>query len=338
VADRRRTFASHGRRLTVHRPIAIDDTSEAQARVPDRFREVQWMRLGKESPESIAARVGKLLAGEAAPSRAESRSERKRSPLRYIGAGIAIVLALAAIIVPLVRPKSDRDPPTASANSATEASRLAHRALDVVKSLDYTREGLTAAAESARKASELDPSLALAWGARARVDATWLYRVWDTSEERRRTAQEFARRALAIDRTKPTRFGARDMVLEKQDAFAEAERCNRRALKSAAGRQLHSSFAGQHRALPGPGGGCDRHRKGNARQEILEIPRALRPRVALCDASMEWRGLREPDLAMDHFDRSIETKPAAFRAPVEGQISRRRGRATSMRRTQPWSA
>src|SRR5688572_7662049 len=43
-------------------PVAIDGLPDAEARVPDRFREVQWARLGaKDSFDSIAARVVKLL-------------------------------------------------------------------------------------------------------------------------------------------------------------------------------------------------------------------------------------------------------------------------------------
>ncbi|MDB6115196.1 MAG: invasion protein regulator, partial [Lacunisphaera sp.] len=45
-------------------PVVIDDTAEATARVPDKFRDVQWMRLNvKDTPETLAVRVGKLLGG-----------------------------------------------------------------------------------------------------------------------------------------------------------------------------------------------------------------------------------------------------------------------------------
>ncbi len=44
-------------------PVVIDDTTDAAARVPDKFRDVQWTRLNvKDTPESLAARVGRLLA------------------------------------------------------------------------------------------------------------------------------------------------------------------------------------------------------------------------------------------------------------------------------------
>jgi len=50
-------------------PIVIDDTGDAVARVPDRFREVQWTRLpGGETPPAFAERVARLLGSEPAGS------------------------------------------------------------------------------------------------------------------------------------------------------------------------------------------------------------------------------------------------------------------------------
>ncbi len=49
-------------------PVVIDDTPEAAARVPDRFRERQWTRLpGDMAPAEFAQRVTRLLAGGRAP-------------------------------------------------------------------------------------------------------------------------------------------------------------------------------------------------------------------------------------------------------------------------------
>src|SRR6185295_2950414 len=48
-------------------PVAIDDTAEATARVPDRFRELQWSRpFGSETPAAFAERVLRLLSGRGA--------------------------------------------------------------------------------------------------------------------------------------------------------------------------------------------------------------------------------------------------------------------------------
>ena len=49
-------------------PVAIDDTTEATARVPDRFRERHWERLRDgETTRDFAQRVLRLLAGALAP-------------------------------------------------------------------------------------------------------------------------------------------------------------------------------------------------------------------------------------------------------------------------------
>jgi TIR domain len=48
-------------------PVVIDATSDAQARVPEKFREVQWTRLSRgETPASFIERVRALISGGAA--------------------------------------------------------------------------------------------------------------------------------------------------------------------------------------------------------------------------------------------------------------------------------
>ena len=50
-------------------PVVIDDTPDTSARVPEKFRAVQWTRLpGGEAPPEFCRRVGALLAGTAKPS------------------------------------------------------------------------------------------------------------------------------------------------------------------------------------------------------------------------------------------------------------------------------
>src|SRR5882757_9030123 len=64
-------------------PVVIDDTPNATARVPDKFRDVQWTRLNvKDTPETLAVRVGKLLGGslEAGRPRPAERGEGAASP------------------------------------------------------------------------------------------------------------------------------------------------------------------------------------------------------------------------------------------------------------------
>ena len=50
-------------------PVVIDDTSDAVARVPDKFRDIQWTRLpGGETPQAFAEHVRALLSGSALPT------------------------------------------------------------------------------------------------------------------------------------------------------------------------------------------------------------------------------------------------------------------------------
>jgi len=49
-------------------PVIVDDTPDATARAPERFRERQWTRLtGGEAPAAFAERVKRLLGGDVAP-------------------------------------------------------------------------------------------------------------------------------------------------------------------------------------------------------------------------------------------------------------------------------
>jgi TolB-like protein len=52
-------------------PVVIDATIDSEARVPERFREVQWTRLpAGETSSAFAEQVQRLLSGGAAPARA----------------------------------------------------------------------------------------------------------------------------------------------------------------------------------------------------------------------------------------------------------------------------
>jgi TolB-like protein len=81
-------------------PVVIDDTADATAKVPQRFRERQWTRLhGGDPTPDFVARVGRLLAGEPAappvPRRAATAPtavrERNRALPLVIGALVAII-------------------------------------------------------------------------------------------------------------------------------------------------------------------------------------------------------------------------------------------------------
>ena len=83
-------------------PVVIDETHEAEARVPEEFLRAQWSWLpAGETTPAFAQRVRQLLDGETAPVRharslAGVRRERRRSHVGKILAVLFLVLAGAA--------------------------------------------------------------------------------------------------------------------------------------------------------------------------------------------------------------------------------------------------
>ena len=60
-------------------PVAIDDTTDAHARVPDSFHHVQWTRLPQgEVPPQFAQQVAELLKSAPAPAPALAPAPRHR--------------------------------------------------------------------------------------------------------------------------------------------------------------------------------------------------------------------------------------------------------------------
>ena len=71
-------------------PVVIDDTPDAAARVPEKFKEVQWTRLsGGGAPVALAERVLALLGGAGEPiADKESEIHADRRGLHRDGRGL----------------------------------------------------------------------------------------------------------------------------------------------------------------------------------------------------------------------------------------------------------
>ena len=79
-------------------PVVIDDTTEQAARVPDKFRTVQWTRMPDGiAPPNFAKHVAALLAGSEAPARARDREVARPHHLAARWAKWGTVLGVAAI-------------------------------------------------------------------------------------------------------------------------------------------------------------------------------------------------------------------------------------------------
>jgi TolB-like protein len=62
-------------------PVVIDNTSEAGARVPDRFRAVQWLRVPDGQPTAaLEALCRRLVSGDSTPSSSGERPRPQRVP------------------------------------------------------------------------------------------------------------------------------------------------------------------------------------------------------------------------------------------------------------------
>ena len=94
-------------------PVVVDGASEAGARVPEQFRDVQWTRLpGGETPASFVERVKRLLSPveasaalppAAAPSGRGAAGSSGRRPLSRPALVLAVALVVVAGILAVVR-------------------------------------------------------------------------------------------------------------------------------------------------------------------------------------------------------------------------------------------
>jgi TolB-like protein/Tfp pilus assembly protein PilF len=89
-------------------PVVIDGTNDSEARVPEKFRHVQWTKLpGGRTPAAFVERVGKLLGGEpigaapmtpVRPTPAPIPSGRKRAPSWIVPAVLGGILCAALAV------------------------------------------------------------------------------------------------------------------------------------------------------------------------------------------------------------------------------------------------
>jgi tetratricopeptide (TPR) repeat protein len=195
-------------------PVRIDDTREADALVPDRFRRVQWTHLpgGSVSPD-IQARFLKLWShrvGLPSPENAQILS----SPLRAAAhpppasrasrswktyASIGLIAAAAGIILWRSHRLSSAPPAPAVGVPDSPATAIADKARAIYYASEFTPASLVVAEQLARQATDADPDSSYAWGVRAGVQAAYIQRNWAFDEKIYENADTFAKRALAIN-------------------------------------------------------------------------------------------------------------------------------------------
>jgi tetratricopeptide (TPR) repeat protein len=246
-------------------PIIIGDVTDATARVPDKFREVQWTRLRPdETPAEVAAHITRLLAGGAPLPAAREENEddtnarRKRRKkdsrpvwLRYAWSVIGLAFAVYFLFGKIWRgPRAtvpdDSGTLAASAVSAvpvpksSPARELAKRAEALFDSpVDASSTNLGAAAALCEQAETLDPTDAEIWALAARIDSTIFWMRFDASDEQRQRAQQAAAKAIALAPDSPSSRRAQAVVyagvVGTSESIAEAEKILRELLRETPG-------------------------------------------------------------------------------------------------------
>jgi TolB-like protein/Tfp pilus assembly protein PilF len=169
-------------------PIALDDTRDAGARVPDSFLEVQWTRLpGGAAPDAFCERVKMLLGGVPPEGERAGTTEAISTPLTPLRKtrriSIATGLGLVGLVVGIsawitVRPSAPAGnaPVSSRAKDATASvagsevqQLLAKIATIVEKDADATRPEWALAETIGAQAVKLEPGNADAWAAYAQA-------------------------------------------------------------------------------------------------------------------------------------------------------------------------
>jgi predicted Zn-dependent protease len=216
-------------------PVVVDDTSEAAARVPEKFREVHWTRiLLNETPAEFAARAARLVSGErekaASTGASAPRGTRRGALLAWTLAAAVLGLLAAGFYYSKARGGSPSTGAAPAPAPESEAQQLAEKARSYYYNTQFSRADLAVAADLARRATESDPNSAYAWGVRAGVQGSYIQRNWAFDAQIKQDTEAFAKRALAINPNEPQALLALGLLLDDQGAFGEAEAFLRRAL------------------------------------------------------------------------------------------------------------
>jgi len=202
-------------------PVVIDETPEAAAKVPDRFRDFQWTRLKlEETPAQFALRVQALLGGagavEPTRSRPGSVSGKPKGSLIWttVVPVIGLLFGLSVAIWPLWSNSRSRGrarealPAQKPAEPAlSEARQLTRKAQALYEPWDgATREDFALAEELLKKAVALDPVDGEVWAAYALLTCGQIILGHDRSPARLELARTTSERAIKLA---PTSLQAR---------------------------------------------------------------------------------------------------------------------------------
>jgi tetratricopeptide (TPR) repeat protein len=191
-------------------PIVIDDTKDADAFVPERFREVQWTRLkdGEPTP-ALVARIQTLLGDEATdarhqlpPNRAADFAAPREARSRLLVPLLGLVAVLVATGVWFARASRTESRPAAESPAGsvavTEDGRLIARVWELLYHHGMARAQLDSADQLCNQAAQLNRTNPEVWAAWAHVHSWFLFHRFDESAARREAARDYATRALQL--------------------------------------------------------------------------------------------------------------------------------------------
>jgi Flp pilus assembly protein TadD len=215
-------------------PAVLDGITENAALVPAEFREIQWTPLsGDAAIEPFCARVRDLASGLRRETGARRAGEPGAAgmPVAHRSGHFSLVraaigLLAVGVVIGLGGVWWQRRSAAAANTLAKSVSRTA--ALAQRRTIEG-RDQLDTVVERARREAEASPGAA-AWSKCARLEAQYVVRGWDVSDQRRQEIQTQAKRALDLDPGSVDAMFALAVVFLHQGAFAEAEALMRKAM------------------------------------------------------------------------------------------------------------
>ncbi|MEY2880723.1 MAG: hypothetical protein RLZZ15_3103 [Verrucomicrobiota bacterium] len=197
-------------------PVVIDETRDADARVPAEFKSVQWTRLpGGESAAKFCARVQTLLGSAAAdagpvtnrapgqqPGQQPKVGRRAPAPAWIAAVAIVVAVALYFALRPAAPPAGagTRTPATEKSTAPTsEARALLPKIWALLNRPELARAELDAADALCKQAVTLDQADADIWAAWSYADVWFVWYGFDITSTRQESARDKSARAMRLD-------------------------------------------------------------------------------------------------------------------------------------------
>ncbi len=199
-------------------PVVIDDTRDADARVPVEFKAVQWTRLpADETAEKFCARVRKLLGDEGTPVPStpvigvppddpRGRERAATAPSQRGPWFVPVVLAGAVIMaLALWQPWREKENPVSTAAGPkaaaplSDAQRLVRQARVLIDDDPLVvRESYKSAVDLCERATQLSPDDGEAWATLARANHRLATEYREDTGKRRAALRGQAERAIRL--------------------------------------------------------------------------------------------------------------------------------------------